>query len=76
MKKVLTVDRPNEALKFLYRELERRTDYYWTTSSGKEMKLQDMTLKHLKNTINYIEKREEEARIVLENCVDALDYYD
>ena len=75
MKKVLTVDCPNEALKFLYRELERRTDYYWTTSSGEEIKLQDMTLMHLKNTIKYLEKYTEERRIVLEN-MDALDYYD
>ena len=75
MKKVLTINNPNEALKYLYRELERRTDYYWTTAKGDEIKLEDMTLSHLQNTIKYLENYTEERRIVLEN-MDALDYYD
>lgn len=75
MNKILTINNPNEALRHLYKELERRTQYYWTTAKGEQVKLEDMTDTHLKNTIKYLENYTEEQRIVMEN-LDALDYYD
>lgn len=53
----LTVHKPEQALYFLRRELEKRLDLRWQIADGKYMKLQDMTTQQLKNTITILERQ-------------------
>ena len=64
------------ALKILKEELSRRTTYKWKTADGTLIDVKDMSDTHLKNTIKKLENYLSEQRIVMENYVDAMDYYD
>ena len=75
-KVVLTWEEPRASLAKLKEELASRDEYYWRTKDGTEVKLSEMSTSHLLNTINLLKNRIHEEEIVMENYVDALDYYD
>ena len=75
-KVVLTWKEPRVSLAKLKEELASRDEYYWRTKDGTEVKLSEMSTSHLLNTINLLKNRIHEEEIVMENYVDALDYYD
>ena len=64
------------ALKILKEELSRRTAYKWKTADGTLIDVKDMSDTHLRNTIKKLKNYLSEQRIVMENYVDAMDYYD
>lgn len=76
MKKILSIDKPEYALRMLEQEQERRNSFYWTTSDGKEINIQDMSDTHLKNTIKYLKRYLTEREIVMDNIGVLEDYYD
>lgn len=76
MKKILSIDKPEYALRMLEQEQERRDSFYWTTSEGKEINIQDMSDTHLKNTIKYLKRYLTEREIVMDNIGVLEDYYD
>lgn len=55
--KELSVHKPEQALYYLRRELEKRLDLRWQIADGKYMKVEDMTNTHLKNTILLLENQ-------------------
>ena len=69
--KVLTVNDPEDALRVLRAELERRTVYLWQTKDGSELPVREMTDEHLERTIAMLARVEEERDIILENAIDA-----
>ena len=76
MKQILSVNKPKYALRMLEQEQERRDSFYWTTSDGKEINIQDMSDTHLKNTIKYLKRYLTEMEIVMDNIGVLEDYYD
>ena len=76
MKQVLSIDKPEQALRILEQEQERRDSYYWTTAKGEQVNVKDMSDTHLKNTIKYLKKYLAEREIVMENIGVLEDYYD
>ena len=66
------------ALNVLKKELERRNpkNYQWKTRNGTILDVKDMKDSHLKNVINILVKDLNNREILLENWVDATDYYD
>ena len=65
-----------QALHVLRSELERRVNYQWRCRNGSVVDVKDMTTSHLVNAISMLERYLYEQKIVQENYVDALDYYD
>ena len=65
-----------QALHVLRSELAKRINYQWRCKNGSVVNVRDMTISHLINTIGMLEKYLEEKKVVMENYVDALDYYD
>lgn len=48
----------------LSNELRNRYEYIWTTKQGQQISLKDMTVEHLKNALNLVQKKLEESSIV------------
>ena len=65
-----------QALHVLRSELAKRINYQWRCKNGSVVNGKDMTTSHLMNTIRVLEDYLEEKKVVMENYVDALDYYD
>lgn len=76
MKQVLSIDKPEQALRILEQEQERRDSYYWTTAKGEQVNVRDMSDTHLKNTIKYLKEYLTEREIVMDNIGVLEDYYD
>ena len=64
------------ALKILKAELAQRNTYMWRQADNTLINVKEMSNTHLKNTIRKLEECLEEQRIIMENYVDAMDYYD
>ena len=56
---ILSIYNAKEALYYLNKELEKRTQILWTTKSGEQIEIDKMTDKHLINTINLLEQQSE-----------------
>ena len=65
MKKVVLTDN-SEALYILKQELMRRTQYVWKTKDGTEIPIQQMSDKHLMNTINMLERNQHLSELAAE----------
>ena len=52
----LSVSDPETALEKLRDELEKRTEYLWTTKYGTQVPLGNMSQAHLENTIRMLER--------------------
>lgn len=65
-----------QALHVLRSELERRANYQWRCKNGSVVDVKDMTTSHLVHAINMLEEYLAQKEVVMENYVDALDYYD
>lgn len=57
--KVLSINNANEALYYLKKELERRTNIMWKTKNGEEINIREMSDTHLENTIGLLERQVE-----------------
>ena len=56
---ILSIYNAKEALYYLNKELEKRTRILWTTKSGEQIEIDNMTDKHLINTIKLLEQQSE-----------------
>lgn len=72
--KVLDYD--DFALHALRQELAKRMNYMWKCKNGSLVNVKDMTTSHLVHAINMLEEYLAQKAVVMENCVDAMDYYD
>ena len=52
----LSISDPETALEKLRDELEKRTEYLWTTKYGTQVPLGNMSQDHLENTIRMLER--------------------
>lgn len=57
MEKIIT---GNNALSYLYNELNKRTTFLWKMKDGQLIDIKDMTDEHLLNTIRHLEKKKAE----------------
>ena len=63
MEKIIT---SNNALPYLYDELNKRTMFLWRMQNGQLIDIKDMTDEHLLNTIKHLEKKKAEQEFVNE----------
>ena len=56
---ILSIYNAKEALYYLNKELEKRTQILWTTKSCEQIEIDKMTDKQLINTINLLEQQSE-----------------
>lgn len=59
MEKILTSNNDN-ALFYLYKELNKRTTFLWRMQNGQLINIKDMTDEHLLNTIKHLEKKQKQ----------------
>ena len=43
MKQILSINKPEQALRILEQEQERRDSFYWTTAKGEHINVRDMS---------------------------------
>lgn len=65
MKQILDINRPDEALYYLKRELDNRMESFWRKKDGELINIKDMSLTHLMNTINLLEEQIEERECLI-----------
>ena len=63
MEKIIT---SNNALPYLYDELNKRTMFLWRMQNGQLIDIKDMTDEHLLNTIKHLEKKKAEQEFANE----------
>lgn len=72
------LDHDEFAVFVMEEELKSRhpKNYQWKTKDGTVVNVKDMSDSHLRNAIRMLKNFLYEQKIVQENYVDALDYYD
>lgn len=63
MEKILT---NNNALFYLYKELDRRTTFLWRIQNGELVNIKHISDDHLVNIIKYLENKKAEQEIINE----------
>ena len=76
MNKKVLLDYDEFALGILEEELASRYDYYWKDKNGTIINVKEIPIAYLKNIIAKLKDKFSERKIIEENYVDALDYYD